>query len=109
MPLHNKRGNELPQSKGARSAAPPVVLIKWYDWTKWLLERVDSFSKNQRFVLGQRLADRAIDVLELLVAERMAALQSARIGVAEAEFYPPIAITGIIGVNAQNFSDLFNS
>jgi hypothetical protein len=34
---------------------------------KWLLERVDSFPKNQRFVFGQRLADRAIDVLELLV------------------------------------------
>ena len=45
----------------------PVVLIKLYDVVKWLLERVDSFPKNQRFVFGQRLADRAIDVLELLV------------------------------------------
>ncbi|MCE5269034.1 MAG: efflux transporter outer membrane subunit [Planctomycetaceae bacterium] len=42
-------------------------------------------------------------------AERVAALQSARIGVAEAEFYPHIAITGTIGVQAQNFSNLFNS
>jgi hypothetical protein len=41
--------------------------VKWYDVVKWLLERVDSFPKNQRFVFGQRLADRAIDVLELLV------------------------------------------
>ena len=41
--------------------------------------------------------------------ERMAALQSARIGIAEAEFYPHIAITGTIGVQAQNFSNLFNS
>jgi hypothetical protein len=45
----------------------PVVLVKWYDWTKWLLERVESFPKNQRFVFGQRLADRAIRVLEILV------------------------------------------
>ena len=45
----------------------PVVLVKWYDVVKWFLERVDSFPKNQRFVFGQRLADRAIDVLELLV------------------------------------------
>ena len=45
----------------------PVVLVKWYDWTKWILERVDSFPKNQRFVFGQRLADRAIGVLELLI------------------------------------------
>ncbi len=49
------------------AAKAPVVLVKWYDVVKWLLERVDSFPKNQRFVFGQRLADRAIDVLELLV------------------------------------------
>jgi NodT family efflux transporter outer membrane factor (OMF) lipoprotein len=42
-------------------------------------------------------------------AECVAALQSARIGIAEAEFYPHIAITGTIGVQAQNFSNLFNS
>jgi len=42
-------------------------------------------------------------------AERVAALQSARIGIAEAEFYPRIAITGSIGVQAQDFSNLFDS
>jgi len=45
----------------------PVVLVVWYDYAKWLLERVDSFPKNQRFIFGQRLADGALDVLELLV------------------------------------------
>jgi len=43
------------------------VLVKWYDWLKWLLERVDSFPKNQRFIFGQRLAGRSIRVLEILV------------------------------------------
>jgi NodT family efflux transporter outer membrane factor (OMF) lipoprotein len=42
-------------------------------------------------------------------AERIAALQSARIGIAEAEFYPHIALTGTIGVQSQNFSHLFDS
>jgi NodT family efflux transporter outer membrane factor (OMF) lipoprotein len=42
-------------------------------------------------------------------AERMAALQSARIGITEAEFYPHIGITGTIGVQSQNFSKLFDS
>jgi outer membrane protein TolC len=42
-------------------------------------------------------------------AERVAALQSARIGIAEAEFYPRIAITGSIGIQAQDFSNLFDS
>jgi hypothetical protein len=45
----------------------PVLLVKWYDFTRWLLERIDSFPKNQRFVLGTRLADHALDVLETLV------------------------------------------
>ena len=37
------------------AAESPVVLVKWYDLVKWFLERVDSFPKNQRFVLGQRM------------------------------------------------------
>ena len=45
----------------------PVVLVKWYDYTKWLLERVENFPKSQRFVLGQRLTGQAMDVLDLLV------------------------------------------
>jgi NodT family efflux transporter outer membrane factor (OMF) lipoprotein len=40
-------------------------------------------------------------------AERQAAAQSAQIGIAEAEFYPHIAINGTIGLAAENFSDLF--
>ena len=45
----------------------PVVLVKWYDYTKWLLERVENLPKSQRFVLGQRLTGQAMDVLDLLV------------------------------------------
>jgi hypothetical protein len=45
----------------------PVVLVKWYDFAKWLLERVENFPKSQRFVLGQRLTAQAMDVLDLLV------------------------------------------
>ena len=41
-------------------------------------------------------------------AERLAAAQSANIGIAEADFYPRIAINGIIEAQAQHFNDLFN-
>ncbi len=41
-------------------------------------------------------------------AEREAAALSARIGIAEAEFYPHIAITGTIGIESQYLSDLFH-
>ncbi|TWT97920.1 hypothetical protein Pla108_20740 [Botrimarina colliarenosi] len=46
---------------------PPVLLVKWYDLTRWILEKVDSIPKSQRFVFGTRLADHAIGVLETLV------------------------------------------
>ena len=46
----------------------PVLLVRWYDYTKWLLERVDSFPKNQRFIFGTRLlADTVLAIMELLV------------------------------------------
>ena len=44
----------------------PKALATWYDYTKWVLDRVDGFPKNQRFVLGTRLADGVVDVMELL-------------------------------------------
>ncbi|MBN1491723.1 MAG: hypothetical protein JXA69_17555 [Phycisphaerae bacterium] len=46
---------------------PPILSVKWYDVTKWLLERVESFPKNQRFIFGQRIADRVLNILEVLV------------------------------------------
>ena len=50
-----------------RRSDPPVVLVRWYDFTKWVLGHVDNFPKNQRFVFGQRLADGVITILELIV------------------------------------------
>lgn len=46
-----------------RGKDQPEVLVKWYDYTKWVLDRVDGFPKNQRFVLGTRLADVVVSSL----------------------------------------------
>jgi outer membrane protein TolC len=46
---------------------------------------------------------------DVLRQERLAAAQSAEIGVAEADFYPVIQLNGDIGYSAKNFSHLFNS
>jgi len=51
----------------ALAGDPPILLVKWYDLSKWLLARIESFPKSQRFVFGQRLADRTLGVLETLV------------------------------------------
>jgi NodT family efflux transporter outer membrane factor (OMF) lipoprotein len=42
-------------------------------------------------------------------AERQVAAQSAQIGIAEAEFYPHIAINGNIGLAADQFKELFDT
>jgi NodT family efflux transporter outer membrane factor (OMF) lipoprotein len=44
---------------------------------------------------------------DVRAAERQAAVQSAQIGIAAAEFYPHIAITGQIGLETQYFSNWF--
>jgi NodT family efflux transporter outer membrane factor (OMF) lipoprotein len=41
-------------------------------------------------------------------AERLAAAQSARIGVAESDFYPHISLVGTIDYQAERFRNLFN-
>jgi NodT family efflux transporter outer membrane factor (OMF) lipoprotein len=40
-------------------------------------------------------------------AEQLAASQSEQIGIAEAELYPAISITGTVGFDAQRFTELF--
>ena len=45
----------------------PVVLVKWYDYTNWLLDRIDAFPKNQRFIFGQRMADLVLGIMEKLI------------------------------------------
>ncbi|HYW79687.1 MAG TPA: efflux transporter outer membrane subunit, partial [Thermoguttaceae bacterium] len=42
-------------------------------------------------------------------AERLAAAQSAQIGIAESDLYPRFAITGFVGYQASDLSDLFQT
>ncbi len=46
---------------------------------------------------------------DIQIAERELAAQSARIGIAQADFYPQLSLVGTIGVSAQSASDLFRS
>jgi hypothetical protein len=34
----------------------PVVLVKWYDYTNWLLDRIDALPKNQREAVSRKAA-----------------------------------------------------
>lgn len=50
--------------KASEPDAP--VFVAYYDMVGWILDRVEKFPKSQRFVFGQRLANHAVDVLELI-------------------------------------------
>jgi hypothetical protein len=56
-----------PEVKTGLSGDVPIVLSQWYDTSKWILEKIDKFPKNQRFIFGTRLADRSLGILEGLV------------------------------------------
>jgi hypothetical protein len=46
---------------------PPIV-EKVYDLNKWLLQKVGRFPCDQRFLLGERLMGKALDIQDALVA-----------------------------------------
>jgi NodT family efflux transporter outer membrane factor (OMF) lipoprotein len=46
---------------------------------------------------------------DLRHAERLVAAQSARIGIATSNLYPRLSVIGVLGYEAENFGDLFNS
>ena len=45
----------------------PKIVTKAYDVTSWLLQQVNTFPRAYRFVLGDRIANTALDILEGLV------------------------------------------
>ena len=53
----------FPEIMKPAGADLPVVVSKWYAYAKWVLERVESFPKSQRFILGQRLSNHVMNVL----------------------------------------------
>lgn len=46
----------------------PQLLEHWYRTTDWLLDKCDRFPKHTRFTISGRVANIAIETLELIVA-----------------------------------------
>lgn len=44
------------------------IVEKMYELNRWLLNKVGKFPRDQRFVLGQRLVNKSLDIQEKLVA-----------------------------------------
>jgi len=50
-----------------RARATGPALEKWYQFLRWLTPTVENFPKAQKFVLGDRIQNGALDVLERLI------------------------------------------
>lgn len=46
----------------------PPIAEKMYDLNKWLLQKVGKFPRDQRFLLGERLMGKALDIQDALIA-----------------------------------------
>lgn len=45
---------------------PPLV-EKTYEFNKWLVQKVGKFPRDQRYLLGDRLVSKALDIQDLLI------------------------------------------
>ena len=45
----------------------PQILVKFYDYLLYLIPQVAKFPKNQRYLLGDRLENLSLEILEFLL------------------------------------------
>lgn len=48
----------------------PPLFVLWYDFTKWLIAKTDTFPKKIRFSFSNRIDNLALDIIEAIVEAR---------------------------------------
>jgi len=46
------------------------IIRAWYEFLIWLLPKIHKFPRDQRFLLGNRIEDRILEIMELLIRAR---------------------------------------
>lgn len=82
-------------SDSARRTGP--ALEAHYRFLEWLVPTVEKFPRSQKFLLGDRIQQASLDVLEDLIEatytrERRAALESANLGLEKLRFFFRLAL-----------------
>ena len=69
MSVDDTTGTEAPPGGAARGGARETgpALEAWYRFLLWLVPAVERFPRRQKFLLGDRIQNAALDVLESLV------------------------------------------
>lgn len=48
----------------------PPLFVLWYDFSKWLLEKTDTFPKKVRMSFSNRVSDLALNIIEGIIEAR---------------------------------------
>ncbi len=48
----------------------PPLFVLWYDFSKWLLEKIETFPKKVRMSFSNRIADIALNIMEGIIEAR---------------------------------------
>jgi hypothetical protein len=61
------RGNQVSTAKPADNGAGALAIEKVFDFTKWVMTKVDKFPRSYKSSLGNRLIENSLDLLSNLV------------------------------------------
>jgi len=70
---------------------PPSIVTKVYDLLLWILPKLAKFPKDQRYILGQRIENGLLDILEILIEasftkEKLSLLRKANLNLEKFRF-----------------------
>ncbi len=94
----------------APEGGSPLAVQRAYDLTVWLLRKVEKFPRAHRYVLGDRLSTRALDLVELLTAaaytsDKTAVLDQANTAVNSLRIVLRIAFTlELMGAGSEEYA-----
>ena len=46
------------------------IILAWYEFLVWMVPKIHNFPGDQRFTLGNRIEDRILEIMELLIRAR---------------------------------------
>ena len=84
--------------KAAEGVEMPPIVEQYYEFCAWLLPKVSKFEKDQKYILGTRLQNAALDALDLIINAALSPRDRKAQHLGEALLklghYPPIATIG---------------
>lgn len=89
----------MEQQKDTNMIQLPPIVEQYYEFCVWLLPKVSKFQKDQKYILGTRLQNSALESLELILsaalsskAEKLPFLEKGILKLEHTRFYLRLAV-----------------